>query len=80
MSTMEETAIRALLHEKYVQTNLWDSMNDDERIDAAHAETLIYRKENGEYDDKLSDEETQTFLAEIEGQLKRKMPTKQQVK
>lgn len=65
----ETVYVKAKLHRKYVETGLWHSMTDEERMDAAHAETLIYRKETGEYDEKLSNEETQTFLAEMESQL-----------
>lgn len=65
----ETVYVKAKLHAKYVQTGLWQSMDDEERIDAAHAETLIYRKKMGEYNEKLSEEETQTFLADMERQL-----------
>ena len=66
----EETlSVRAQLHRKYVATGLWESMDDEKRMDAAHAETLIYRKGNGEYDEKLTDAETQQFLTEMELQL-----------
>lgn len=65
----ETLYVKGQLQAKYASTGLWDRMDDEERMDAAHAETLIYRKENGEYDEKLNSEETQSFLAEMESQL-----------
>ena len=44
-------------------------MDDKERLDAEHAETLIFRKEKGEFDEKLTENETQNFLAEMESKL-----------
>jgi hypothetical protein len=66
----EETlVVKRQLHTKYVETGIWNEMNDEERMDAAHAETLIFRKEYGEYNEKLSDEETEFFLTEMASQL-----------
>ncbi len=69
IETNEVLAVRALLNAKYIQTGLWQNMDDEERMDAAHAETLIFRKNNDEYDEKLTDRETQSFLSEMEFQL-----------
>lgn len=69
IETNEELAVRAALNAKYVQTGLWQKMDDEERMDAAHAETLIFRKEKGEFDEKLTEDEAQIFLAEMESKL-----------
>ena len=63
----ENEVVRKRLHDKYVLNGKWDKMNDDEKEDAAHAETLIYRREQGE--DYLSQAETEQFLTEIEREL-----------
>ena len=69
IETAGTLAVRTQLQNKYVETGLWQTMDDEERLDAAHAETLIYRKATGEYEEKLTDRETQTFLAEMESNL-----------
>lgn len=44
----ERTIIHQRLHEKYVATGLWAKLNDEERKEAVHAETLHYQEEQGE--------------------------------
>ena len=63
----EIEVVRQLLHNKYVVTGQWQKMNDDAREDAAHAETLIYRRELGE--EYLSKAEADAFLRELETEL-----------
>lgn len=69
IETNEVIAVRTALNAKYVQTGLWQKMDNEERLDAAHAETLIFRKGKGEFDEKLTKNEIQTFLAEMESKL-----------
>ena len=64
----EDAVIKARLHVKYVETNLWQTMSDDDREDAAHAETLLLRSEKGE-DAYLNAAETRDFLNQIEAEL-----------
>jgi hypothetical protein len=59
--------IRKRLHNKYVLTGKWSQMNDDAREDAAHAETLIYRRELGE--DYLTKAQADVFLKGLETKL-----------
>jgi hypothetical protein len=63
----EIEVVRKRLHDKYVVTGQWAKMNDEEREDAAHAETLIYRREKGE--DYLTQAESDAFLKEMETEL-----------
>jgi hypothetical protein len=64
-SEIEE--VRKRLHDKYVVTGQWSKMDDEVREDAAHAETLIYRREQGE--EYLSKVEADAFLRELETEL-----------
>jgi hypothetical protein len=63
----EIEVVRKRLHDKYVVTGQWAKMNDEEREDAAHAETLIYSKEQGE--EYLTQAESDAFLKEMETEL-----------
>jgi hypothetical protein len=63
----EIEVVRKRLHDKYVVTGQWVKMNDEEREDAAHAETLMYRKEQGE--EYLTQAESDAFLKEMETEL-----------
>lgn len=47
-SDNEKAIIHQRLHEKYVATGLWAKLNDEERKEAVHAETLHYQEEQGE--------------------------------
>jgi len=60
----EEEIIRQRLSDKYFVDGAWNKMSSEEREDAAHAETLIYRKEMG--DMFLSKAQAQSFLEELE--------------
>ena len=64
----EDATVKARLHVKYVETNLWQAMSDDDREDAAHAETLLLRSEKGE-DAYLNAAESRDFLNQIEAEL-----------
>lgn len=63
----EIEVVRKRLHNKYVVTGQWSKMDDEAREDAAHAETLIYRREQGE--EYLSKAEADAFLKELETEL-----------
>jgi hypothetical protein len=41
----EITVVRQRLQTKYVVDGTWQTMTDDEKEDAAHAETMIYAQE-----------------------------------
>ena len=45
----EIDTVRQRLREKYVVNGTWSAMNDEEREDAAHAETMIFAKEQPDY-------------------------------
>ncbi len=60
----EDEIIQQRLNDKYVLTGIWSTMSSEDREDAAHAETLIYRKEVGEKF--LTKEEVNVFLTELE--------------
>ncbi len=47
-SDNEKAIIHQRLHEKYVATGLWEKLNEEERHEAVHAETLHYQEEQGE--------------------------------
>jgi hypothetical protein len=63
----EIEVVRKRLYDKYVVTGQWSKMGDEAREDAAHAETLIYRREQGE--EYLSKAEADAFLRELETEL-----------
>ena len=44
----EKAIIHQRLHDKYVATGLWEKLNEEERHEAVHAETLHYQEEQGE--------------------------------
>ena len=60
----EIEVVRQRLHDKYVISGLWSKMDDEEREDAAHVETLMYRREQGE--EYLTQAESDAFLREME--------------
>lgn len=64
---LEIEVVRKRLHDKYIVTGQWSKMDDDAQEDAAHAETLIYRREKGE--EYLSKAEADDFLRELETEL-----------
>jgi hypothetical protein len=45
----EATVIKQRLHDKYAIDGSWETMGDDEKVDAAHAETMIYAQEQPDY-------------------------------
>ena len=45
----EITVVRQRLHDKYVVNGTWATMKDEDREEAAHAETMIYAKEQPDY-------------------------------
>lgn len=47
--TSEIDVVRQRLHDKYVINNTWSGMDDEEREDAAHAETMIFTQEQPDY-------------------------------
>ncbi len=49
VSSSEITVVRQRLHDKYVVNGIWDTMDDEAREDAAHAEMMIYAKEQPDY-------------------------------
>ena len=53
------------LFEKYVKTGEWEKMDDDERQDASLAEMMYYSHNQPDYA-VLSDEETESFLKQLE--------------
>lgn len=60
----DDLAIRERLHNKYVQTGEWQSMNLDEKEDAAILESMLYLEET-EQAIPLSPEEDADFKNEI---------------
>jgi hypothetical protein len=45
----EVTVVRQRLHTKYVQNGIWLTMSDEEKEEAAHAETMIYAQEQQDH-------------------------------
>jgi hypothetical protein len=45
----EITVVRQRLHDKYVVNGTWETMDEEAREDAAHAETMLYAKEQPDY-------------------------------
>jgi hypothetical protein len=45
----EVTVVRQRLHTKYVQNGTWHTMSDEEKEDAAHAETMMYAQEQPDH-------------------------------
>jgi hypothetical protein len=60
--------VRKRLHDKYVVTGQWVKMDDEEREDAAHAESMIYAKEQPDYE-VFSIEETDAYLTDLKNEL-----------
>lgn len=48
-SVSEIDVVRQRLREKYIVNGTWTTMSDEEREDAAHAETMIFAKEQPDY-------------------------------
>ena len=64
----EIEVVRQRLHEKYVVNGLWEKMDDEEREDAAHVESMIYAKEQPDYK-VYSVSETETYLEKLRSKL-----------
>ena len=64
----EDKAIQQRLHTKFVVTGLWENMNDEEREDAAHAESMIYAQEQPDYE-VYTPEQTKAYLTELRQKL-----------
>ena len=64
----EIETVRQRLHDKYVVTGLWANMNDDEREDAAHAETIIYTQAQPDYR-VYSETESKNYRAKLRKKL-----------
>ena len=62
--TPEDSIIQERLHNKYVQTGEWHTMNLEEKEDAALLESMLYLEETGQADP-LSLEEDKHFKDEI---------------
>ena len=66
--TKEEAAVQERLREKYVCSSTWDSMNEEEKEDAAHAETMKYAQEQPDYH-VFSEEESKIYRTELRKKL-----------
>jgi hypothetical protein len=64
----EIEVVRKRLHDKYVVTGQWAKMNDEEREDAAHVESMIYAKEQPDYL-AYSVSETKEYLMNLRSKL-----------
>ena len=64
----EIETIRKRLYNKYVVTGLWVNMNDEEREDAALAETMIYAQEQPDYH-VYSEAESKNYRAKLRKKL-----------
>ena len=60
--------VRQRLHNKYVVNNKWATMNDEEREDAAHAETMLYAQEQPDHH-VYTVAETKAFRAKLRQKL-----------
>ncbi len=60
----DDLAIQKRLHNKYVLTGEWQSMNLDEKEDAAHLESMLFIEETGQATP-LSIEEEADFRNEV---------------
>ena len=49
LPTTEIEVVRQRLSEKYVVNGTWATMDEEEREDAAHAETMIFAQEQPDY-------------------------------
>jgi hypothetical protein len=56
--------IKKRLHNKYVRTQQWSKMSDDERQDAVLLEKMLYQKEQDDYE-VLSEEDSLQFLKDL---------------
>lgn len=57
----EILSVRQRLHDKFVTTGIWNTMDDEERQDATLGETMLYRREQPDYG-VLSEKETRDFI------------------
>jgi hypothetical protein len=64
----EVEVVRKRLYDKYVVTGQWAKMNDEEREDAAHVESMIYAKEQPDYM-VYSVSETNAYLMNLRSKL-----------
>ena len=64
----EIEVVRQRLHDKFVVTGLWVNMNDEEREDAAHAETIIFAHEQPDYH-VYSETESKNYRAKLRKKL-----------
>ena len=67
-SKSEIEIIRQRLHHKYVVNNKWATMSEEEREDAAHAETMLYAQEQPDHHVYTS-AETKAFRAKLRTKL-----------
>ena len=64
----EIKVVRQRLHDKFVTTGLWANMNDEEREDAAHAETMMFAEEQPDYHVYTADE-SKNYRSELRKKL-----------
>ncbi len=60
--------VRQRLHDKYIVNNKWATMSEEEREDAAHAETMLYAQEQPNYH-VYTAAETKAFRAKLRQKL-----------
>ncbi len=70
MSDSDEiTAVRQRLHDKYVVPGVWSEMSDEDQVDAAHAETMIYAREQLDHQ-VFTIQETELYFKNLEKKLR----------
>jgi len=62
------TTVKQRLHNKFVLSGIWTNMSDTERVDAAHAESMIYAQQQPSHK-VYSVEESQTYRRELRERL-----------
>ena len=67
-SDAEVSNVQNRLHDKYVVSGEWEKMDDEDRQDAVLAETMIWRKEQPNYE-VFSAENTAQFLADLKKEI-----------
>lgn len=65
----EITIVRQRLHDRYVVSGEWSQMSDEDREDAAHAETMIYAREQPDHH-VFSIKETEAYFKNFEKKLR----------
>ena len=62
------SVIQQRLFEKYITTDKWENMNDEERQDASQVEKMLWQREQSDYH-VYSEAETKDYLTQLKKEL-----------